>query len=75
MGAYKDLSRLRANLIRHAVEKVRTLMSKGEHREVRVASNELGRYFEWVKDDFPPEVRDQLSRQIWVLQKIASTDR
>jgi hypothetical protein len=66
----KDIPRLRADFIRHAVEKVRTLMSKGDRREIDEASDELGRYFEWVKDDFSPDVRDQLSRQILVVQHL-----
>lgn len=71
----KDIPRLRANFIRHAVEKLRTLVSRGDRREVDAASDELGRYFEWVKDDFSPDVRAQLSQQILLVQQIATSGR
>lgn len=73
VGVIRDIVRVRANFIRHAVEKVQTLMSRGDRREVNAAADELGRYFEWVKDDFPPDVRAQLYRQICTVQRTATS--
>jgi len=54
---------------------VGALVSKGDRREVDAATDELGRYFEWIKDDFPPDLRARLHREICLVQQTATGNR
>jgi hypothetical protein len=64
-----DVMRLRTDFLSRAVLQVRRMVVQSEFEEVRVAADELRRYFEWVKDEILPAERRQLFEQIQALQR------
>jgi hypothetical protein len=67
--ADETVIRLRTGFLRSAVTQVRELAAHGEREDAMNGSDELRRYFEWIKEDLPPVERNVLSEQIQTLPK------
>jgi hypothetical protein len=67
--------RLRADFLRSALIQVRELAAHGDMEGALNGSDELRRYFEWVKEDLSPDQRALLSEQIQTLLKSIENQR
>jgi hypothetical protein len=62
--------RLRTGFLRSAVIQVRELALHGDMEDALNGSNELRRYFEWIKEGLSPVERGVLAEQIQTLPKL-----
>lgn len=68
-GLDETVTRLRTGFLRSAVTQVRELAAHGDMEDALNGSNELRRYFEWIKEDLSPAERLVLFEQIQTLPK------
>jgi hypothetical protein len=67
--ADETVIRLRTGFLRNAVIRIRELAARGDMEDALSGSNELRRYFEWIKEDLSPAERGSLFEQIQTLPK------
>jgi hypothetical protein len=67
--ADETVMRLRTGFLRSAVMQVWELAAHGKREDAMNGSDELRRYFEWIKEDLSPVERSVLSEQIQTLPK------
>jgi hypothetical protein len=64
-----NVEKIRSRYLAHAIRRVRRTAEKSEV-SARRAAEELGKYFEWVKDGLPAEDKTRLLREIQGLVRL-----